>query len=73
MDSISIHPGVKNGQRIHPLSHTSKPAKGKGGKLGAKRRRLNLRQIGCEATRKANSKVPIGAFKMPGSMNQHKR
>lgn len=72
MDSISIHPGVAAGRRIHDLSHTAKPHKG-GGKLAKKLKRLNQRQLDREQTIKTTkAKNAELAFKSPGSMNDHK-
>lgn len=70
MEQQSIHPGVIGGKRRFPLECTSKPHKG-GGKLARKMANLNRRQMARDATIKA-SRVEPGAFKMPGSMNQHK-
>ena len=70
MKSQSIHPGVIDGKRRFPLGGDTKPHKGKG-KLGAKQAELNRRQNDWNNTTKA-SKVNPGAFKMPGSLNQHK-
>lgn len=69
---MGIHPGVSDGRRIHALVNTAKPHKG-GGKLGAKMDRLNRRRLAHAATIKSlPSSVNPGAFKAPGSMNQHK-
>lgn len=72
MQSTSIHPGVKDGKRRFPLSHTNKPSKRKNGLLAKLRRRLNLRQIAHAMTIKTPH-VKVEAFRAPGSMNPHKR
>ena len=66
---ISIHPGVVNNRRVHALETSTKPHKG-GGKLGKKMKVLAARRLDHSATISRN-KTP-GAFKTPGSMNQHK-
>lgn len=74
MESQSIHPRVVGGRAIHQKVDTSKPKKGRAKKYEKQARRLNLRQTACDTTRKS---LPSGfnpeAYKMPGSMNQHKR
>jgi hypothetical protein len=66
---LSIHPGVVNGRRQYALESTAKPHKG-GGKLGKKMKALAARRLAHSATLSRNP--PAGAFKTPGSMNQHK-
>lgn len=74
MESLSIHPRVKNGVTFYRKTDTSKPKGPKAKNFDKKSRRLNLRQNACAATRKTLShKIPPTAFVMPGSMNQHKR
>lgn len=69
MDNISIHPGVRNGRRVHALSKTSKPVNGKvTGKLAWKQKVLNVRQIACVASQKADKKSNGIGYTMPGSM-----
>src|ERR1700722_2895394 len=63
-----MHPGVVNGRRVAPLENTSKPYKGKGGKLGKHLRRLENRRNACEATHRSVQNQ--AAFKNPGSMKQ---
>lgn len=70
MESLSIHP------RYWPTGDgkkkdTSKPHKG-GGKLAKKLRRLNQRQMDREHTLKVGAVKNHGAYKAPGSMNEHK-
>lgn len=65
---ISIHPGVIDGRRMHPLKRTSKPVK-----VGRYYRRhideLDRRQRAHEATLKSlPSNVNPLAFRKPGSM-----
>lgn len=75
MESLSIHPRVRSGRTAFEKSNTSKPKGPKAKHFDKKSRRLNLRQNACAATRKSlqRAKVPDSAFRMPGSMNQHKR
>lgn len=68
---ISIHPGVVGGRRQFALEHTSKPHKGKG-KLGKKMKWLASRRLEHSSTLRKTPTPPPGAFKSPGSMNQHK-
>lgn len=69
MENYSIHPRVRH--RGAPKD-TSKPYKG-GGKLAKKQARLAKRRLEHSATLKGlPSTIPPGAFKTPGSMNQHK-
>lgn len=69
MEAISIHPGVRGGRRVHALSKTSKPVNGKvKGKLAWKQKALNVRQVSCAASQKADKKANGIGYTMPGSM-----
>jgi len=66
--TISIHPGVVNGRRVHDLETSTKPYKNKGGVLGWRLKNLNRRQSAWHMTVKTPGINP-SAFKIPGSMN----
>ena len=67
---ISIHPGVVDGVRVHPLKHTSKPNKRTGRTFKFVTDRLDRRLSAHEATLKSlPSNVNQAAFKKPGSRN----
>lgn len=70
MENRSIHPHVRLGG---VPKDTSKTYKSGGGKLAKKQARLAKRRLEHSATLKGlPSTIPPGAFKTPGSMNQHK-
>ncbi len=68
----SIHPGVVHGRRMHPISSSTKPHKGKG-KLAKKMKNLHARRLEHSATLQSlpSSRNPA-AYKTPGSMSSHK-
>lgn len=68
MDSLSIHPRVKNGRTQFDKVCTAKPYKSQKGKLGKRMRELNRRRNAHSMTIKSN---PMG-YKTPGSMNEKK-
>ncbi len=68
MDSLSIHPRVKNGRQQFDKVNTSKPYKSGGGKLAKRMANLSRRRNAHSATIRTN---PLG-YKTPGSMNEHK-
>lgn len=63
---VSIHPYGR------PARNTSKPHQGKG-KLAARRKRLSDRRTAHAALLKTLPAKVANAFRVPGSMNQHKR
>lgn len=72
LDPISIHPGVKDGRRVHALSKTSKPVNGQPkAKLARKLKVLNMRQVACSATHKSVGPANAPTYTMPGSMKGH--
>ena len=72
MENISIHPGIENGRRVHPLERSTKPFQNKG-KLAKKMKTLARRRLAHAATLKGlPSNVNPASFKAPGSMNRHK-
>lgn len=74
MESTSIHPRVKGGVTFYPKVDTSKPRKTKASRYEKRARRLNLRITAAASTRKSlPSNANPEAYRIPGSMNQHKR
>ena len=72
MDNISIHPGVQEGRRRFPLESNTRPFKNNG-KLAKKMKILARRRLAHAGTLKGlPTNVPPEAYKVPGSMNQHK-
>ncbi len=63
MASISIHPS-----KHRPVTNTSKPYVGGGGKLAKKQKRLGERRRAHSATLADPHVKNKGAFKSPGSM-----
>lgn len=70
-NSQSIHSNgrMDNGR----YANTSRPHKG-GGKLAKRQTNLNRRRLAREDTVRSvkGNKNPQGAYRVPGSMNQHK-
>ena len=68
-----MHPRVENGRTVHVKVDTSKPRGPKTRYYDRVKARLNLRQRACEETKKSVIAKRAGGFKMPGSMNPHRR
>jgi hypothetical protein len=70
---ISIHPGVVNGRRVHPLTRSNKPSKKNGRVMARVLKRFDQRHSAWELTIKSlPAAVNPQSFKKPGSRNPKK-